>query len=66
VPVDRRRYLALSLPALSHRAKVAAAATRLPHMLQMNAHRVNAETALELITEYLRHMDSDTAYAIRR
>jgi len=45
VPVDRRRYLARSLPAPLAPRQIAAAATRLLHMLQMNAYRVNAETA---------------------
>ncbi len=53
MPIDRRRFLALSLLAPLAPQKVTAAATRLPHMVQMNGYPVNAETPLELLTDYL-------------
>lgn len=57
--IDRRRFLALSaLAPLAGEALLAADTPRkgahtLEHMLQMNGYAVNAETPLELLTDYL-------------
>jgi DMSO/TMAO reductase YedYZ molybdopterin-dependent catalytic subunit len=53
MPIDRRRFLELSaLATLAPRA-VVAANTRRASMVQMNGYAVNAETPLDLSTDYL-------------
>jgi DMSO/TMAO reductase YedYZ molybdopterin-dependent catalytic subunit len=58
IELDRRRFLAMSvLGALAGDALLAAdrpkSAQSLEHMLQLNGYAVNAETPLELLTDYL-------------
>ena len=53
MPIDRRRFLELSaLATLAPRA-VVAANTRRTSMVQLNGYAVNAETPLDLLTDYL-------------
>jgi sulfite oxidase len=53
MPIDRRRFLEISaLASLAPRA-VVAANTRRSSMVQVNGYAVNAETPLELLTDYL-------------
>jgi len=52
--VDRRRFLALSAAAsLTPTALLADSKAREQYMLQMNGYAVNAETPLELLTDYI-------------
>lgn len=52
--IDRRRFVSLSAAAALAPAALAAAVSRpRAHLLQMNGYAVNAETPLELLTEYL-------------
>jgi DMSO/TMAO reductase YedYZ molybdopterin-dependent catalytic subunit len=54
VLIDRRHFLALSaLAPLAPRQVIAATTERRHHMLQMNGYPVNAETPLELLTDFI-------------
>jgi len=53
MPINRRRFLEFStLAALAPRA-VVVANTRRASMVQLNGYAVNAETPLDLLTDYL-------------
>jgi sulfite oxidase len=56
--VNRRQFVALSAAALAAPAALlAATSASSPHMLQLNGYAVNAETPLELLTDYLTPTD---------
>jgi sulfite oxidase len=58
VTFNRRQFVALSAAALAAPAAMLDAATAAsPHMLQLNGYAVNAETPLELLTDYLTPTD---------
>jgi DMSO/TMAO reductase YedYZ molybdopterin-dependent catalytic subunit len=53
MPINRRRFLALSAVVSLAPSAVVVANTRREYMLQVNGYAVNAETPLELLTDYL-------------
>ena len=53
MPINRRRFLALSAVASLAPSAVVVAHTRREYMVQVNGRAVNAETPLELLTDFL-------------